>query len=67
LYQFSIYCECDCGCGPIFGWDKDIHIANNANKTMDSHCKLEIVHKQPKSIFGMNETKTHSAQPINFQ
>jgi hypothetical protein len=34
---------------------------------MDSHCKLEIVHKQPKSIFGMNETKTHSAQPVNFQ
>jgi hypothetical protein len=65
LYHFSIYCHS--GCGPIFGWDNDIHIANNANTTMGSHCKLEIVHKQHKSILGMNETKTHSAQPVNFQ
>jgi hypothetical protein len=41
--------------------------SNNANTTWDSHCKLEIVHKHPNSKFGIDETKTFSSQPINFQ
>jgi len=64
--QYAIGCDA-ARCGPIFGRDNDIHVANNANTTWDSHCKLEIVHKHPNSKFGIDETKTFSSQPINFQ
>jgi len=57
----------DARCGPIFGRDNDKLVSNNANATWDSHCKLEIVHKHPNSKFGIDETKTFSSQPINFQ
>jgi hypothetical protein len=59
--QYAIGCD-DARCG-----DNDIHVANNENATWDSHCKLEIVHKHPNSKFGIDETKTFSSQPINFQ
>jgi hypothetical protein len=58
---------CDSRCGPKFSGGFDIHIANNANTTMDSYSDLGDSYSHPQFIQGTNEAKTFLAGTNNFQ
>jgi hypothetical protein len=62
-HKYAIYCYPFCG--PTFG--ADIHIANNANTTMNSCSNLGHTYKHPQYTFGTNEAKTFLAGSRNFQ
>ena len=49
---------CDPAKGPTFGGGHDIHIASNANTTMDSSSNLGYAYKHPQYEEGTNEAKT---------
>ncbi len=56
---------CHSSCGPRFG--NDIHIANNANTTMDSFSNLGWTYKHPQYAYGTNEAKTFLAGSFKFE
>jgi hypothetical protein len=60
----AIYCHSSSG--PNFGWF-DIHIANNANTTMDSCSQLGLSYKHPQYAYGTNEAETFLAGSFEFQ
>jgi hypothetical protein len=62
-HQYAIFCHSECG--PTFG--DDIHIANNANTTMDSRSNLGFAYKHPQYGHGTNEGKTFLAGSHKFQ
>jgi hypothetical protein len=51
--------------GPIFG--ADIHIANNANTTMDSHSDLGCIFKHPQYAYGTLEVQSFLAGSFYFK
>jgi hypothetical protein len=53
--------------GPSFGGGCDIHVANNANTTMDSWSNLGHTYKHPQYEYGTNEAKTFLARSNKFQ
>ena len=56
---------CNSSFGPKFG--DDIHIANNANSTMDSFSNLGSTYKHPQYAYGTNEAATFLAGSFEFQ
>ncbi len=53
--------------GPTFVYYGDIHIANNANTTMDSRSNLGHSYKNPQYAHGSDEAKSFLAGSFNFQ
>jgi hypothetical protein len=64
-HQYAI--RCDSRYGPTFGCGSDIHIANNANTTMNSYSNLGITYRHPQYAYGTNEAKTFLAGSNRFQ
>jgi len=64
-HDHAIYCSSSCG--PTFGYYGDIHIANNANTTMDSFSNLGNFYKHPQYERGTNEAKFFLAGSYEFQ
>jgi hypothetical protein len=62
-HEFAIFCHSEYG--PTFGGD--IHIANNANTTMESYSSLGWTYKQPQYEEETNEAKTFLAGSFKFQ
>jgi hypothetical protein len=64
-HQYAIRCRSEYG--PTFGGGHDIHIANNANTTMDSYSFLGRTYKHPQYGLNTNEAFTFLAGSHNFQ
>jgi hypothetical protein len=62
-HKYGIYCHSEYG--PSFGYD--IHIANNANTTMDSYSNLGWTYKHPQYRFGTNEARTFLTGSYQFK
>jgi hypothetical protein len=62
-HEFSI--NCHSRYGPIFG--NDIHIANNANTTMNSYSKLGFTYIHPQFAVGTIEAVSFLAGSLKFQ
>jgi hypothetical protein len=64
-HEFAILCDSDYG--PTFGGGHDIHIANDANTTMDSWSDLGDAYSHPQYAKGTNEARTFLAGSFKFQ
>jgi hypothetical protein len=64
-HQYAIYCSSFYG--PIFGSGSDIYVANNANKTMDSHSYLGDSYRYSQYAHGTNEAQRFLAGSFIFQ
>jgi len=62
-HKFAI--NCHSRYGPIFG--NDIHVANNANTTMNSYSKLGFTYQHPEYEYNSNEADTFLAGSFNFK
>ena len=65
LFRHQYAIRCHSSFGPRFG--DDIHIADDANTTMDSYSNLGCDYKHPQYARGTNEVKSFLAGSFNFR